>query len=219
MGRARRQRRRRARVDPPPSQARADRATRPRSQGTNAVALPVLAVDADDDRGAPAGAAARGPRQEAVRAARAHRRGRDDRVVLRQRVRHAGRVPLHARPRRARPDRQAPSSASIDRLAEALRALLCARCCRTGVFIVLCSVVLVVASGWVAARLPSHVLPRDRRVDGARLRAARAGHVARRSRPRKIKEMGETLRKELPPGNVKLVLTNVGSPKATRARR
>ena len=44
-------------------------------------------LDAHDDRGAPAGAPVRGPREEAVRAARADGRGLDGRVVLRQHVR------------------------------------------------------------------------------------------------------------------------------------
>ena len=42
-------------------------------------------LDADDDGRAPAGHAARGPGQEALRAAGAHRRGGHDRLVLRRR--------------------------------------------------------------------------------------------------------------------------------------
>jgi multidrug efflux pump subunit AcrB len=85
-----------------------------------------------------------------------------------------------------------------------------------GVFIVLCSLVLVVASGWVAARLPSQFFPSiDESMERVYVRLAPGTSLQESSA--KIQEMGETLRKELPPGVVKLVLTNVGSPKAARS--
>lgn len=85
-----------------------------------------------------------------------------------------------------------------------------------GVFIVICSVVLVVASGWVAERLPSQFFPSiDESMERIYVRLSPGTSLQESSE--KIQEMGETLRKELPPGIVKLVLTNVGSPKAARS--
>jgi multidrug efflux pump subunit AcrB len=85
-----------------------------------------------------------------------------------------------------------------------------------GVFIVICSTVLVVASGWVAERLPSQFFPSiDESMERIYVRLAPGTSLKESSQ--KIQEMGETLRKELPPGIVKLVLTNVGSPKAARS--
>ena len=74
------------------------------------------------------------------------------------------------------------------------------------------------ASGWAADAPAEHVLPRDRRVDGAHLRAPRARHLARRSRRELINAMGEdAAAQELPQGAVELVLTNVGSPNNARS--
>jgi multidrug efflux pump subunit AcrB len=82
--------------------------------------------------------------------------------------------------------------------------------------IVICSIVLVAASGWVAARLPSTFFPAiDESMERIYVRLAPGTSLHDSSA--KIQEMGETLRKELPPGIVKLVLTNVGSPKAARS--
>ncbi len=63
-------------------------------EGTNAVALPVAGLDADDDGRPLAGPPARRAGQEAVRAARADRGGGDDRLLLRQHLCHAGRLPV-----------------------------------------------------------------------------------------------------------------------------
>ena len=77
-GAARRRRRRRARVDPPPPAHGHEPATRG-ARGDERGRAPGARVDAHDDGRAPAGPAARRAREEALRAARAHRRGRDDR--------------------------------------------------------------------------------------------------------------------------------------------
>jgi multidrug efflux pump subunit AcrB len=85
-----------------------------------------------------------------------------------------------------------------------------------GAFIIICSIVLVVASGWVAARLPSQFFPPiDESMGRIYVRLAPGTSLA--DSAREIQDMGETLRKELPPGIVKLVLTNVGSPMNARS--
>ena len=82
--------------------------------------------------------------------------------------------------------------------------------------IVAASVVLVVASGWAAARLPSTFFPEiDESMERVYVRVAPGTSLEDASR--QINAMGETLEKELPPGNVKLVLTNVGSPNNARS--
>ena len=82
--------------------------------------------------------------------------------------------------------------------------------------IIICSVVLVVASGWVAARLPSQFFPAiDESMERVYVRLAPGTSLEDSSK--QIAEMGETLRKELPPGIVQLVLTNVGSPMSARS--
>jgi len=82
--------------------------------------------------------------------------------------------------------------------------------------IIICSVVLVVASGWVAMRLPSQFFPSiDESMERVYVRLSPGTSLQQSSA--EIQDMGETLRKELPPGIVKLVLTNVGSPKAARS--
>ena len=85
-----------------------------------------------------------------------------------------------------------------------------------GIGIVICSAVLVVASGWVAARLPSQFFPAiDESMERVYVRLAPGTSLEDSSK--QIEEMGETLRKELPPGLVQLVLTNVGSPMNARS--
>jgi multidrug efflux pump subunit AcrB len=85
-----------------------------------------------------------------------------------------------------------------------------------GIGIILCSLVLVVASGWVAARLPSQFFPAiDESMERVYVRLAPGTSLEDSSR--QIQDMGETLRKELPPGLVRLVLTNVGSPMNARS--
>ena len=139
------------------------------------------------------GAAPRRARAEALRAARAHRRRRDDRLVLRQHVRHAGRLPLLPRPRRARALRQVRSSTFIDRVADgyaaSLRRVLPFRAGRSSA----ACAVLARRGGVGGGALAEHVLPRDRRVDGAHLRPPRAGHLAGRRRPARSPTMGKTL--------------------------
>ena len=92
---------------------------------------------------------------------------------------HAGRVSLLPRPRRAGADRARASSAAstwlADGYARTLRRVLPLRLA----IVVAAPCSWSPASGWVAIAAAEHVLPRDRRVDGARLRAPRAGHVAR----------------------------------------
>jgi multidrug efflux pump subunit AcrB len=85
-----------------------------------------------------------------------------------------------------------------------------------GVFIVICSIILVVASGWVATRLPSQFFPPiDESMERVYVRLAPG--VSLHDASAQIQDMADTLRKELPPGLVTLVLTNVGSPKAARS--
>ena len=91
------------------------------------------------------------------------------------------------------------------------------RCCRTGSAVVIAAVALVVASVCGRRAPAEHVLPRDRRVDGARLRALRAGHLAARTPAPAVDEMGRAAARELPRGDVELVLTNVGSPSNARS--
>jgi multidrug efflux pump subunit AcrB len=76
--------------------------------------------------------------------------------------------------------------------------------------------VLVLASAWVATRLPSSFFPEiDESMERVYVRTAPGTSLEEASRI--INEMGETVRKELPPGNVELVLTNVGSPQNARS--
>ena len=87
-----------ARVDPPAS-ADGHGHVRPHSaalEGTQGGGAARARIDAHHDGGAVAGAPPGRPREEAVRAARADRRRRDDGVVFRERVRDAGRPPLPA---------------------------------------------------------------------------------------------------------------------------
>ena len=123
-----RRRGRRARVDPPPPAPGDEPGARRRWRARNAVALPVLASTLTTMAVLLPVLLLAGLAQEAVRAAGAHGRGRDDRVVLRQHVRDAGRLPLLPGPRRARARRRRASPRFIDRVAggyaDALRAAL-----------------------------------------------------------------------------------------------
>ena len=76
--------------------------------------------------------------------------------------------------------------------------------------------ILVSASVWVTMRLPSQFFP-DIDESMERIYVRLAPGTSLEDSNKKIQEMGETLRKELPDGMVKLVLTNVGSPKAARS--
>ncbi len=83
-----------------------------------------------------------------------------------------------------------------------------------GWVVILGSVILVGASGWVAGRLPSTFFPEiDESMERIYVRLAPGTSIQESSRM--MQEMAEHLRKELP--GIDLVLTNVGSPKAARS--
>ena len=126
---------------------------------------------------------------------------------------HAGRVSLPARPRaspagsrsafeRGSRGSRPATRASLDRVLDA------------GWVVVVGSFVLVVASGWVATRLPSLFFPEiDESMERIYVRLAPGTSIEDSSK--KMQEMGEDLRKQLP--GIDMVLTNVGSPKAARS--
>ncbi|MBS2025091.1 MAG: efflux RND transporter permease subunit, partial [Deltaproteobacteria bacterium] len=75
---------------------------------------------------------------------------------------------------------------------------------------------LVAAASAAALSLPSTFFPEiDESMERIYVRLAPGTSLTEASA--RIQEMGETLRKELPPGNVELVLTNVGSPQNARS--
>jgi multidrug efflux pump subunit AcrB len=83
-----------------------------------------------------------------------------------------------------------------------------------GWVVVVGSFVLVVASGWVATHLPSVFFPEiDESMERIYVRLAPGTSIQESSK--KMQEMGEDLRKQLP--GIDMVLTNVGSPKAARS--
>ncbi|MGE5185597.1 MAG: efflux RND transporter permease subunit [Acidobacteriota bacterium] len=85
-----------------------------------------------------------------------------------------------------------------------------------GWLVLACSTVLVVASLWVSARLPSQFFPEiDESMERIYVRLAPGTSL--QDAATQIAQMGDTLRRELPAGAVKLVLTNVGSPMNARA--
>ena len=76
--------------------------------------------------------------------------------------------------------------------------------------------VLTVAAGWAAGRLPSTFFPEiDESMERVYVRVAPGTSLAESSK--RIAEMGKTVADELPKGNVELVLTNVGSPNNARS--
>jgi multidrug efflux pump subunit AcrB len=76
--------------------------------------------------------------------------------------------------------------------------------------------VLIVASVLVSSHLPSTFFPEiDESMERIYVRMAPGTSLEESAR--KIDEMGETLRSELPKGSVELVLANVGAPKAARS--
>jgi CzcA family heavy metal efflux pump len=82
--------------------------------------------------------------------------------------------------------------------------------------ILACSALLVLGSGFAAARLPSSFFPEiDESMERVYVRLAPGMSLAEASR--RINEMGQRLREELPEGTVELVLTNVGSPNNARS--
>jgi multidrug efflux pump subunit AcrB len=75
---------------------------------------------------------------------------------------------------------------------------------------------IVGASAFAATRLPSTFFPEiDESMERIYVRLAPGTSIEEATS--KVVEIGETLRRELPPGSVKLVLANVGSPKAPRS--
>lgn len=106
-------------------------------------------------------------------------------------------------------------AAFIDRVAgsysDALRAVLPFR--NT---VVAACVVLVAASGWMATRLPSTFFPEiDESMERVYVRLAPGTSLD--DARKKVNQMGALLAKELPKGTVELVLTNVGSPGNARS--
>jgi CzcA family heavy metal efflux pump len=77
-------------------------------------------------------------------------------------------------------------------------------------------VVLTLAAGWAAGHLPSTFFPEiDEAMERVYVRVA-AG-TSLQDAARLMTDMGRTVSEELPPGNVDLVLTNVGSPNNARS--
>jgi multidrug efflux pump subunit AcrB len=76
--------------------------------------------------------------------------------------------------------------------------------------------VLTLGAGWAAGRLPSTFFPEiDESMERVYVRVAPGTSLQRSSR--QIAEMGKVLSEELPKGTVELVLTNVGSPNNARS--
>src|SRR5262249_9736398 len=105
--------------------------------------------------------------------------------------------------------------AAIDRLADGyarvLRSVLPNRAA-----VLLASAVLVLASGYLATKLPSTFFPEiDESME--RIYVRLASGTSLEDATKKIQEMGKTLKDELPHGTVELVLTNVGSPGNARS--
>jgi multidrug efflux pump subunit AcrB len=104
---------------------------------------------------------------------------------------------------------------AIERLAERYSEVL-RRVLPFRTSILLASAVLVAASAVAAGYLPSTFFPEiDESMERVYVRLAPGTSLTQASR--RIQEMGEVLRKELPPGIVELVLTNVGSPANARS--
>ena len=82
--------------------------------------------------------------------------------------------------------------------------------------VILASLALVVASGFIASKLPSTFFPEiDESMERVYVRLAPGTSLQDASR--KIQEMGQTIKDALPAGVVDLVLTNVGSPGNARS--
>jgi multidrug efflux pump subunit AcrB len=78
------------------------------------------------------------------------------------------------------------------------------------------ALVLVLASGWAATRLPSTFFPEiDESMDMVYVRFAPGMSVDEASL--KLNAMGKAIRKELPPGTVDMVIGNIGTPQNARA--
>jgi multidrug efflux pump subunit AcrB len=82
--------------------------------------------------------------------------------------------------------------------------------------VLVASTLLVAGSAWAAARLPSTFFPEiDESMERIYVRLAPGTSLEEAQR--QINEMGSALESELPKGNVNLVLTNVGSPNNARS--
>lgn len=100
---------------------------------------------------------------------------------------------------------------TADGYARALRRVLPFR-----VFVVGMSAVLVGASGWAAARLPSTFFPEiDEAMDMMYVRFAPG--ISVEDAAKKMTEMGRALSRELPPHTVEMVVSNVGMPQNARS--
>jgi multidrug efflux pump subunit AcrB len=78
------------------------------------------------------------------------------------------------------------------------------------------AVVLVLASGWAASRLPSTFFPEiDEAMDMVYVRFAPGVSVDEASA--KLNEMGKAITEELPEGTVEMVIGNIGTPQNARA--
>jgi len=103
----------------------------------------------------------------------------------------------------------------IDRTADAysraLRKVLPLR-----VTVVAMAALLVAASGWAAARLPSTFFPEiDEAMDMMYVRFAPG--ISVEDAAKKMTEMGRTLSRELPPRTVEMVVANIGMPQNARS--
>jgi multidrug efflux pump subunit AcrB len=105
--------------------------------------------------------------------------------------------------------------AFIDRIADGYARVLGVVLPYRGTIIGACAV-LTLGAGWAAARLPSTFFPEiDESMERVYVRLAPGTSLE--DSARKIAEMGKTLADELPKGDVELVLTNVGSPNNARS--
>jgi CzcA family heavy metal efflux pump len=105
--------------------------------------------------------------------------------------------------------------AVIDRIAEGYSKTL-RRVLQYRATVLVSSLVLVVASGWVAARLPSTFFPEiDESMDVVYIRLAPGTSLQDASK--KINDMGRVLSEQLPKGTVEMVIANVGTPQNARS--
>ena len=84
------------------------------------------------------------------------------------------------------------------------------------VTVITAALVLVGGSVWLASKLPSTFFPEiDESMERVYVRLAPGTSLE--DATRNVQEMGQTIKQELPPGTVDLVLTNVGSPGNARS--
>ncbi|MES1207364.1 MAG: efflux RND transporter permease subunit, partial [Pseudomonadota bacterium] len=82
--------------------------------------------------------------------------------------------------------------------------------------IVAASLALVLGSGWAASRLPSTFFPEiDEGMDMIYVRFTPG--ISLVDAAAQLSEMGRTLSRELPPGSVKMVIANIGTPQNARS--